>query len=788
MGNGPAVASPVVVIGTPSAPTGVTATAGANQAALGWTAPSANGAAISGYLVQAFVGGQAQNSIAVAGSITSATLSGLQGGAAYTFQVNAINTFGSSPASAATTAVTPTGSSSTYASTVLGNAPAVYYRLGDPSGTIAADSSGSSGSGTYTGSVTLGGAGLISGDLDSAVSLDGATAYVSAPTNQALQGDNTRTVEIWFKTTTTTQQPLFDSGNTSSGQSFVFALTQQNGVGNGPPQNTPGVYLAFGSADVYLPGLSLTDGNGHSIVVTLSGTTVFVYVDGLAVQGTVFNGSSWTALSGQPFTLPTTPNTVANPIWIGRSRAALWGNGSTFFHGTIDEVAVYPLALSSAQVSAHIQAAGYILAPATNVVATAGANQATVSWTAPTTASSAATLVVTAYQGAQPVNAVALVPTATSATLSGLKGGSPYTFSVVTTNGFGPSPTATSNAVTPSGSASTYASTVLGDAPAIYYRLSDPSGTLAADSSGNARNAYYQSTPYTLGVGGALVGDSDPAVTISPNCCNFGQQFGGSEVQYRQTAGLASGNAARSVEVWVKTTNFGLQGLAGWGNTGSLQAFQLAMLNGNQISVTSGANDTALVFASSSTIANGSWHLITATYDGTTLTVYLDGQSLGTGTFAGTLATAPNATYGMILGHYFWCGVGCNQYNGSLDEVAIGGSLQRQRQRPADGARRSRCDARRQPGDGQLDGVDRERKLAGDRLPRHGEPQRRPVGELGRSGWQRHERHAHRPAGSRRVYVHGHGLQQLRIRSGLSAVGERDHHRDGEHVRVDRAG
>ena len=675
MGNGPATASNVLVVGTPAAPTSVAATGGANQATVSWTAPASNGGAISGYIVQAYVGSQAQNAIAVGGTVVTATLSGLQGGVAYTFQVAAANSFGNGPSSSATAAVTPSGSATTYASTVLGNAPSLFYRLGDPSGTVAADSSGSGIAATYNGNAALGGAGVVLGDPDHAVVLDGGSAYISAPTNQALQGDNTRTVELWFKTTSASQQMLFDSGNTgANGQAFEIALTQQNGVGNGPPQNTPGVYLGFWNTDVYLPGLSLSDGAAHYIAVTLSGSTLFVYVDGQLAQGTVFNGSTWTALSGQPFTLGSVPNTAGNPIWIGHGRQSIWGNGSSFFSGTIDEAAIYPFALSAAQVNAHVLAAGYLLAAATNVVATAGANQATVTWTAPTTASSATSMLVTAYLGAQPVNSVGLAPTTTSVTITGLQGGSAYTFTVVTSNGFGASPTATSNAVTPTGSASTYASTVLSDSPSIYYRLGDPSGTLAADSSGNARNANYQSTPYTLGVGGALVGDSDPAVTITPNCCNFGQQFGGSEVQYRFSTGLPVANAARSVEVWVKTGNFATEGLAGWGNTGSLQAFQLALVNGNQVTVTSGANDTPLAFTSPTTIANGAWHLITVTYDGTTLTVYLDGLSLGTGTFSGALATSSSTISGLILGHYFWCGVGCNQYNGSLDEVAIYGS------------------------------------------------------------------------------------------------------------------
>jgi YD repeat-containing protein len=46
-------------------------------------------------------------------------MSGLQGGSAYTFMVSALNNFGLGAASSPSSSVTPTGSSSTYASTVL---------------------------------------------------------------------------------------------------------------------------------------------------------------------------------------------------------------------------------------------------------------------------------------------------------------------------------------------------------------------------------------------------------------------------------------------------------------------------------------------------------------------------------------------------------------------------------------------------------------------------------------------------------------------------------------------
>ncbi len=89
----------------PAAPTNVSATAGANQATVSWTASTTSaGAPVTGYLVTAYIGTQPQNSLGVSGTTTSVTLTGLRGATSYTFQVVASNNFGNSPPSAAWTA------------------------------------------------------------------------------------------------------------------------------------------------------------------------------------------------------------------------------------------------------------------------------------------------------------------------------------------------------------------------------------------------------------------------------------------------------------------------------------------------------------------------------------------------------------------------------------------------------------------------------------------------------------------------------------------------------------
>ncbi|MBW3607640.1 MAG: DUF4082 domain-containing protein [Actinobacteria bacterium] len=92
----------------PDAPTDVVAKADTKSANVSWSAPASDGGSeITGYTVTPYVGSIAQAATTVAGSATSAHVTGLTNGTSYSFRVRATNAAGDGPDSAASNAVTP---------------------------------------------------------------------------------------------------------------------------------------------------------------------------------------------------------------------------------------------------------------------------------------------------------------------------------------------------------------------------------------------------------------------------------------------------------------------------------------------------------------------------------------------------------------------------------------------------------------------------------------------------------------------------------------------------------
>jgi hypothetical protein len=612
--------------GVPSAPTAPHASAGANQATVTWTAPANSSPAVTGYLVTALKGGTAANAIGVPASASSATITGLVGGASYTFRIQALNSYGAS-AAATTAAVTPTGATSTYASTVLAAAPSAFYRLADTASTVLADSSGHGATGSYNATATLNQTGPLANDSAAAIQ-DGGSGAAGQATPSLPVADAARTIEGWVKETSGGTYGIAGYGSTVTGEGFQLAVQPNQVVVSGYNDD-----IDFPSA------VTLNDGGWHLIAATTDGTSVTAYVDGKAI-GTR--------------KLPQTLNTMATPsgLVIGAGAESCCYD----YTGQLADIAVFPTALTAAQMTAQFTASGLAVPAApTAPAAVKGANQATVTWTAPAAATPAITgYLVTALKGGVAVNAQSVPAGSTSTVITGLAGSTAYTFKVQAVNEYGPGAAATTASVTTTGTASTYASTTLADGPSVFYRLGDTASSTLADSSGHGATATGRyTTNATLGQTGPFSADSSGSV-LSSGSGDFAQAF--------PTLPLFA--QSRTIEAWIKTTNGSEGQLVGYGSDGTSQGIGLAQ-TASSVILEGYADDLSW---STSTLDDGSWHFLAVTTNGTTATAYLDGTSLGTQTFTEPLDTL-SAPQGLLLGSGPQnC---CGSYAGSLADVAI---------------------------------------------------------------------------------------------------------------------
>lgn len=181
-----------------------------------------------------------------------------------------------------------------------------------------------------------------------------------------------------------------------------------------------------------------------------------------------------------------------------------------------------------------------------------------------------------------------------------------------------------------------YKNTVLADVPKAYYRFDEASGTTANDSSGNAYNGTYNSTGVTLAQAGALAGDTDTAAL-----------FDGVAGEMTCPAGLnTSGWSAFTIEAWVNLTSLPASGAriadndTGTNNKG-FSLFFTAGATSLNLAIGNGSSHATATYTFA--FSTGIWYHIVGTWDGTTITLYVDGVSVASVAKAGTMGTPSNA-------------------------------------------------------------------------------------------------------------------------------------------------
>jgi RHS repeat-associated protein len=300
-------------------------------------------------MVTAFVDGQAIGAAGLGGPLATGSGQGLQVGSglqgSLTGKVDEVAIYPTALTAAQVNnhwrageaASCPGAPTTGYAGTVVGDHPSRYLRLGETSGTVALDSSGNCMVAAYAAGATHV-PGALFADSDGAVgNAAGGGTMVSTSGAGLPVGSSSRTAEAWINSSSGGWQTLLSYGGTANGSYFEV--------------NVSGTSIWFvGSLDnvTLTAPYSITDGSWHSVAVTYDGgTSITGYVDGQYVGVA----------------------TLGAPLSTGFAQALQVGVGAQGqVTGSVDEVAIYPGALTAAQIDAHwrvaMTAAGCPSAPA----------------------------------------------------------------------------------------------------------------------------------------------------------------------------------------------------------------------------------------------------------------------------------------------------------------------------------------------------------------------------------------------------------------------------------------
>ncbi len=235
-----------------------------------------------------------------------------------------------------------------YQAAVDADSPSFFWRLGEPAGPVAVDASASGSSGAYNGTVTYAQPGPITGD-PTAIAVNGVDGLV---VSNKTSSQSAFSAEAWFKTTSTTGGKIIGFGNVPAGFDFsgnpAISWNYDKHV-----YMTDDGHLVFGvwngQADTITSPTSLNDGQWHHVVATQGATGMALYVDAVRVGK---NGVT----TNQPY----------DGYWrVGGDNIGGWPGQptSSFFAGTLADVAVYPTALSTTQVRSHWTASGRVAPP-----------------------------------------------------------------------------------------------------------------------------------------------------------------------------------------------------------------------------------------------------------------------------------------------------------------------------------------------------------------------------------------------------------------------------------------
>ena len=245
-------------------------------------------------------------------------------------------------ASASVTNNSTQSSGAAYEDEVLADSPVGYWRLGETSGTSAADLGSAAQAGTYSGGYTLNQTSLLASDTaNKSVLLNGSSGYVDCTANSAFSfagGNMTAECLVKFASFPSDGSSAWLLGKAYDGGSSKVGYSLRLEVASGVKTLKVESYDGATAYGTTFNVSGWTTGTVYHVATTYDGTNWKLYVDGSLVATTAGSG----------------PQSSSRPLNIGRE-STTFGDGA-YLNGTIDEVAVYGTALSAGRIAAHAAA------------------------------------------------------------------------------------------------------------------------------------------------------------------------------------------------------------------------------------------------------------------------------------------------------------------------------------------------------------------------------------------------------------------------------------------------